>query len=94
MASHVNGYDNDIVAPVQKVKSYTPVDLSLGWQIGQTFGFEKLQALTMGFEVRNLFDTDPPFVNSRPTANGGGGFDATVTNPVGRELALSLRVKF
>jgi len=94
LLSHVNGYENDVVTPVQKVKSYTPVDLSLGWQIGESFGFDTLQALTLGFEVKNLFDKDPPYVNSRPGANGGGGFDATVTNPVGREVALSLRVKF
>jgi iron complex outermembrane receptor protein len=94
LLSHVNGYENDVVTPVQKVKSYTPMDLSLGWQIGESFGFDTLQALTLGFEVKNLFDTDPPYVNSRPGANGGGGFDATVTNPVGREVALSLRVKF
>ncbi len=52
MASHVNGYDNDTVAPVQSVKSYTPLDLSLGWQIGESFGFEKLRALTLGLEAQ------------------------------------------
>jgi iron complex outermembrane recepter protein len=79
---------------VQSVKSYLPVDLSLGWQIGESFDFGKLQALTLGLELKNMFDKDPPYVNSRPGANGGGGFDATVTNPVGRAVAVSLRAKF
>jgi iron complex outermembrane receptor protein len=92
--SHVGGYDNDIVTPVQKVGSYTPVDLSFGWQLGESFALTKVESLTMGVEVRNLFDTDPPYVNSVPGANGGGGFDATVTNPIGRALAVSLRARF
>ncbi len=94
LVSHVGAYDNDIVAPVERVKSYSPVDLSFGWQIGESFDMNHVQALTLGLEVRNAFDTHPPYVNSRPGTNGGGGFDATVTNPVGREFALSLRAKF
>jgi iron complex outermembrane receptor protein len=92
--SHVGGYDNDTVAPVQRVDSYTPVDLSFGWQLGESFDFAKVDALTLGVEMRNVLDTDPPFVDSRPGANGGGGFDATVTNPIGRAVAVSLRAKF
>jgi iron complex outermembrane receptor protein len=94
MVTRVNGYDNDIVSPVQRVKSYTPVDLSFGWQLAESFSMNHVNALTLGVEVRNLFDKDPPYVNSSPGANGGGGYDATVTNPVGLELAVSLRAKF
>jgi iron complex outermembrane receptor protein len=94
MINHVNGYDNDTVSPVQSVKSYTPVDLSFRWQMGESFNVGKVDALTLGVELLNVFDTDPPFVDSRPGANGGGGYDATVTNPVGRAIAVSLRSKF
>jgi iron complex outermembrane receptor protein len=48
----------------------------------------------VGLEARNLFDEDPPFVNVAPSANGSGGYDATVTNPIGRLLALTLRKKW
>jgi len=50
--------------------------------------------LTLGLEARNLFDTDPPYVNSRQGQNSGGGYDPTVTNPIGRQFALSLRARF
>ncbi len=94
MVTRVNGYTNDLVNPVQRVKSYMPVDVSFGWQLKDSFNVGKVDALTLGVELRNLFNTDPPYVNSRPGANGGGGYDATVTNPVGLELAVSLRAKF
>jgi iron complex outermembrane receptor protein len=94
MLTHVHGYTNDTVDPVQHVASYTPVDLSFGWRLSDSFNAGKVDALTLGVELRNMFDTDPPFVNSRPGPNAGGGYDATVANPVGRELAVSLRAKF
>lgn len=91
--TYINGYINDIVVPVQKVHAYTPVDLTLDWDLAKSFGIG-FDSVKLGFEVRNLFDTDPPYVNSRPGSNGGGGYDATVTNPIGREFAVSLRTKF
>ena len=90
--SHIGGYDNDIVTPIQKVNSYTLVDLSLDWDVTKTFDMG-VNNVTLGFEVHNLFNTDPPYVNSIPGGNGGGGYDPTVTNPIGREFAISLRTK-
>jgi iron complex outermembrane receptor protein len=90
--THIGGYNNDIVTPVQKIKSYTIADLSLNWDVSKTFDMS-LKSVSLGFEVRNLFDTDPPYVNSIPGGNGGGGYDPTVTNPIGREFAVSLRTK-
>jgi iron complex outermembrane receptor protein len=94
MVQHVGGYVNDIVEPDETVKSYTLVDLSLSWEVGETFDFGMVDGLTLGAEVRNLFDTDPPYVNSRQGQNSGGGYDPTVTNPIGREFAASLRTRF
>jgi len=92
--THVASYKNDTVTPVQQVGSYSPVDLTFGWRLDETFGLGFTKSMTLGVEVRNLFDSDPPYVNSRPGANGGGGYDATVTNPIGREFAVSLRARF
>ncbi len=50
--------------------------------------------LTIGFEVRNLFDADPPYVNLTPSGNGSGGYDASASNPVDRLFAASARMKF
>jgi iron complex outermembrane receptor protein len=94
MLSHVGSYTNDTVAPVQGVGSYTPVDLSLAWRLNESFELGYARSLTLGVEVRNAFDTDPPYVNSRPGANGGGGYDASVASPIGRALAVSLRARF
>jgi len=90
--THIGGYINDIVTPVQKIPSYTLTDLSLNWDVSRTFDMG-IKSVNLGFEVRNLFDVDPPYVNSIPGGNGGGGYDPTVTNPIGREFAVSLRTK-
>jgi iron complex outermembrane receptor protein len=93
-ATHVNGYTNNAVTPNQKVASYTPIDLSLAWTVGGPGKGPFGGKLTVGFEVRNLFDADPPYVNLTPSGNGSGGYDASASNPVGRMFAASARVKF
>jgi iron complex outermembrane receptor protein len=90
--THIGGYDNDIVTPIQKVDSYTLADLSLNWEVTKTFDMG-IKSVNLGFEVRNLFNADPPYVNAIQGGNGGGGYDPTVTNPIGREFAISLRSK-
>jgi iron complex outermembrane receptor protein len=93
-ATHVGGYENTAITPAEKVGSYTPVDLSISWRIGESFDGAALDGLTLAGEVRNLFNIDPPYVNLAKAANGGGGFDPTAANPVGRLFALSLRKQF
>ena len=95
LVTHVGGYRNNLATPNQSVKSYTPVDLTLNWRIGdpQESGFFA-RGLTVGLEVRNLFDTDPPYVNLAPSGNGSGGYDATASDPVGRLFAVSVRKSF
>jgi iron complex outermembrane receptor protein len=92
--THIGGYTNDIVTPNESVKSYTPIDLNLTWRIDESFDVGGIDGLTLGLEVRNLLNVDPPYVNSIPSANGGGGYDATVTDPIGRLFAVSLRSSF
>ncbi len=95
MATHVGGYTNDAITPNEKVDSYTPVDLFVSYTFGQEeswspFGTE----ITIGGEIRNIFDQDPPYVNIAPSGNGSGGYDATAASPIGRVFAASLRVKY
>jgi iron complex outermembrane receptor protein len=92
--TRVHGYQNNAVTPVEGVSPYTPVDLAFGVDLGSWGAGPAFQDLNLGFEVRNAFDEDPPYVNVAPSANGSGGYDATVTNPVGRLFALSLRKKW
>ena len=92
---HVNGYRNIAANPVQNVRAFNPVDFSLNWRIGDRTAsgfFEK--GMTLTFEVRNLFNERPPYVNIAPSGNGSGGYDATAADPIGRLFAVSVRKAF
>jgi iron complex outermembrane receptor protein len=89
-ATHVGGYSNTAVTPNQNIGSYTPVDLSFAVNVGE----DETKGLILGLEVRNVFDTDPPYVNLAPGVNGSGGYDATTTNPIGRTFTVSARKTF
>lgn len=92
-ATHVGGYRNTAITPNQKVSSYTPIDLSVAWDLGDMGAPSYLGGVTLALEVRNLFDEMPPYVNVAPGLNGGGGYDPSAANPVGRLLAASIRLK-
>lgn len=93
--THVGGYLNTSVPGGQDVKSYTPVDLSFAVQVGDRSSHDFVKSgINIGLEVLNLFDTKPPYVNLAPGVNGNGGYDATASNPVGREFAVSIRKSF
>jgi iron complex outermembrane receptor protein len=68
--------------------------VTLNWRLSDSFDLFGARGVTLGLEARNIFNTDPPYVNSRQGQNSGGGYDPTVTNPVGRLFALSLRVRY
>ena len=85
-------YDNNLITPIQKVSSYTTMDLHLGYVLPKIGGWN--HETTIGLDVSNLFNTKPPYVNVAPSPNGGGGFDATLTNPIDRIIAVSANVKF
>jgi iron complex outermembrane receptor protein len=88
--NYQNAYINNLSTPVQRVKSYTTVDLRGAYR----FEGGALNDLIVAVEARNLFDENPPFVNIAQSPNGGGGFDPTLTNPVGRLLAVSVSKRF
>lgn len=94
-ATHVGGYDNNAVTPIQKVSSYTPIDLAISWQVGDVKPQHFFDGgFTFTIEARNLFDVDPPYVNLAPSVNGSGGYDASASNPIGRLVAASVRKTF
>ncbi len=85
-------YNNNLITPVQRVSSYMTIDAHLGYTLPKLGNWS--HATTLGLDVSNLFNKAPPYVNIAQSPNGGGGFDATLTNPVGRLIALSANVKF
>lgn len=92
--NHVNSYDNNLSNPVQKVGAYTTADVRVALALDSLAGAPALKDSTVAVGVGNLFDKAPPFVNIAQSANGGGGFDATQTNPIGRLLSLSFEKRF
>jgi iron complex outermembrane receptor protein len=80
----IGAYDNNLVQPVQRVGSRQVFDLHGSYR----FDEGALAGLTIALDVENVLDRDPPFVNQV------GGFDAQVSNPIGRLVSLSLRKRW
>lgn len=78
--NHTAGYINTTVTPNQQVKSYDTFDLSLSYDIDEQF--------RISLDARNLFDTDPPFVDTTR------GYDPQSANPVPRLVSVTAGVKF
>jgi iron complex outermembrane receptor protein len=89
--NHLNSYDNNLVTPMESVDAMTTVDLHLSYAFpGEGF----TEGLRLGLDAVNLFDAEPPFVNIAQSPNGGGGFDPTLINPIGRVIGLTLAKKW
>ncbi len=90
--NYSNAYNNTFSTLAPRIGANTTVDLTASYDFGEQLGFAK--RFQLGLSVLNLFDKDPPFADIAPTNNGGGGFDPTVSSPVGRVVSVSLRSKF
>lgn len=78
--NHLAGYLNNTVTPVQHVSNYDTFDLLVGYDLTKN--------VALSFDIRNLFNEDPPFVD---TTNG---YDPQSANPIPRMFALTALVKF
>lgn len=83
-------YSNNLTNPVQRVGSNTTIDARVAYELSGGW----LDGTTLALSATNLFDRKPPFVNLAQSTNGGGGFDPTMVNPVGRVVSLSLNKRF
>lgn len=82
----VSGYTNNLATPAQKVGSWTTADLNLSYTFAQSSG--ALRDLSVGVDINNVFDTDPPFVNIL------GGWDSGQASALGRVVVFSVSKKF
>ncbi|HEY6123763.1 MAG TPA: hypothetical protein VIV63_03865, partial [Steroidobacteraceae bacterium] len=89
--NYLDAYTNNLVNPTEDVDSLSTVDLNISYTF-QGGGFT--EGLRIGLDAVNLLDEDPPFVNIAQSPNGGGGFDPTLTNPVGRIIGLTIAKKW
>ena len=71
---------NTTVSPVQEISNYDTFDLLIGYDI--------TEKVSLSFDVRNLFNEKPPFVD---TTNG---YDPQSANPIPRLYAITANVKF
>lgn len=78
--NHLNGYTNTTSTVARDVSNYDTFDLLLGYDF--------TDRINLSLDVRNLFDEDPPFVD---TTNG---FDPQAWNPIPRMFAITANVKF
>lgn len=78
--NHLSGYTNTTSTVAREVSNYDTFDLLVGYDF--------TDRINLSFDVRNLFDEDPPFVD---TTNG---YDPQASNPVPRLFAVTANVKF
>jgi iron complex outermembrane receptor protein len=92
--NYVGEYTNDLVTPSQPVDAWTSIDVGIAITPGEETAHFLDGGFTVGLDIRNLLDEEPPYVNLAPNVNGSGGFDASASNPVGRVIGVSLRKKW
>ena len=78
--NHLAGYFNNTVNPRQAVSNYDTFDISLSYELTDNF--------TLSGDVRNLFNENPPFVDTTT------GYDPQSANPIPRLFSVTARVKF
>ena len=91
----INDANGNPIGGGDVVKSWTTLDLNVAYNFEEGW----LGGDSIFVNVKNLFDTDPPFDNT--TAGGSGassgaafGFNAFNASPIGRTVAIGLRAKF
>ena len=87
--NYTDGYTDSISGPARPddpraVDSWTTVDFTVAYETGSGSGL--LNDIRVSLTTQNLFDEDPPFVDTR----GGIGYDAVNANPLGRFFAFQL----
>ena len=81
---HTDSYTDRLSEPERSIDSWTTIDLNLGYVTGNGSGF--FADTSVALTVRNLFDTDPPFVNTP----AGLAYDSYNADPEGRMFALQI----
>jgi iron complex outermembrane receptor protein len=91
--NYVNGYQNSLITPQQRIASWTTGDLYLGYNTGRVASVRLLENLTVALSVQNVTNQAPPYAQVAPNIPGENfiPFDPTNASPVGRLIALQLK---
>lgn len=92
--NYVGSYNNNLANPNQTVAASATVDARVAYLFESGGPSDILKDATLAIGVVNLANKLPPFVNIAQSSNGGGGFDPTVANPIGRMVSISLDKRF
>ena len=89
--NHTSDYrDNRDRSIANDIDAYTTVDLALSYDTAEQFDNVVLNGTTLSFNIRNLFDQDPPFVETIDGLN----FDTANADPFGRQISFTLTKSF
>ncbi|MBJ7500008.1 MAG: TonB-dependent receptor [Sphingopyxis sp.] len=88
--NYIGGYLNQIPTVAARVPSWTTVDLSLSQRFGKD---EEERGLQLAISALNIFDRDPPYVESR-TNNSALAYDPEKASPVGRSIAVQATIRW
>jgi iron complex outermembrane receptor protein len=89
LVNYVNSYKDNRSTPVAPIASWTTIDATIGYQVGENAGV--LRDSSLIFAVTNIANKAPPFV-----ANGFFPvyFDGANANALGRFFSLQLSKRF
>lgn len=82
--THLGGYNNTNFLPVQRVRSFNPIDLNFAFKV-PTDGLAK--NFEFQIDVQNVFDEAPP-----PVYSGNGA--SALSSPIGRMILVGVRTEF
>ena len=90
--NYTNSYKDNSVTPIVPVSSWTTVDMTFVYNVGTEHAENQiLRNLAIAFNVQNLFDAPPPYINTSYGGLNEVHFDGANANPLGRLVSLELR---
>ncbi len=90
IVNHISGETDVSLGYPVHVPVWTTADLQVSYNTADWTGY--MQGLRLGLSVHNLFDTDPPALNSSgfQASYFSSGYDSTNASPLGRFISLSV----
>ena len=93
--NYVGGYSDVRFDPENDVGSFTTIDLNIAYEFSQTQGTGLTDGLSLNFNVLNVFDEEPPFVEPDPSGSGLGiGYDPVNSTGLGRFVSFEIRKRW
>ena len=94
--NYTSQYDDNRFEPVSSVDAFTTVDLTISHKFSHSSQRNILSDSTISLAVLNLFDQNPPFVQSDSGALGqtAANYDPVNANPLGRFVSVRATKSF